>query len=76
VMPELVIRNPDGQIETVAYHEMTTMLLNELQKEHRVNQEQQRQIDAQKAENDMLRKEMDGLKAEFAEIRALLGSAR
>lgn len=32
VIPELVVRNRDGQIETVAYHELAPMLLNELQK--------------------------------------------
>ncbi len=32
VMPELVVRGRDGQIESVAYHELAPMLLNELQK--------------------------------------------
>lgn len=35
VMPELVVRGKDGQIETVAYHELAPMLLNELQKQRR-----------------------------------------
>jgi hypothetical protein len=35
VMPELVVRTPDGQAETVLYHEMPAMLLNELQKQQR-----------------------------------------
>ncbi len=39
VMPELVVRGNDGQIETVAYHELTPMLLNELQKEHKLVQD-------------------------------------
>jgi len=32
VMPDLVVRDQDGQPETVRYHVMTAMLLNELQK--------------------------------------------
>ena len=35
VMPELVVRGRDGQIETVAYQELAPMLLNELQKQRR-----------------------------------------
>ncbi len=43
VMPELAVRGRDGQIETVAYHELAPMLLNEIQK-------QRRQIEALTAE--------------------------
>ena len=32
VLPELVVRNRAGEIETVKYHELPAMLLNELQK--------------------------------------------
>ena len=35
VMPELVVRGRDGQIETVAYQDLTPMLLNEVQKQRR-----------------------------------------
>ena len=31
-MPSLVVRSADGAIETVKYHELPTLLLNELQK--------------------------------------------
>lgn len=34
VMPELVIRNEDGSPETVAYHVLPSLLLNEYQKQH------------------------------------------
>jgi hypothetical protein len=54
VFPELVLFNKDGQPETVAYHILPTLLLNEYQKEHNLNQEQsekmallQKQFDAQ-----------------------------
>jgi hypothetical protein len=43
ILPELVIHGQGGRIETVAYHELAPMLLNELQK-------QRRQIEALKAE--------------------------
>ena len=36
VFPELVVHGKDGKPETVAYHVLATLLLNELQKEHRV----------------------------------------
>ncbi|MBV8907129.1 MAG: hypothetical protein JOZ22_26100 [Acidobacteriia bacterium] len=35
VYPDLVAHSADGQIETVKYQVLDTMLLNELQKEHR-----------------------------------------
>ena len=33
-MPELVVRNDDGSPETVAYHVLPSLLLNEYQKQH------------------------------------------
>ncbi|MBK9064813.1 MAG: tail fiber domain-containing protein [Acidobacteria bacterium] len=32
VMPELVARSKDGEIETVMYHELPAILLNEIQR--------------------------------------------
>ena len=40
VYPDLVAHSPDGQIETVKYQVLDSMLLNELQKEHKEVQEQ------------------------------------
>ena len=40
--PELAVYGADGQVETVAYHKLPALLLNELQK-------QQRTIEAQAA---------------------------
>jgi hypothetical protein len=42
--PELVVRNKEGQPETVAYHLLPALLLNELQKEHRLNQQHSEQL--------------------------------
>ena len=49
VMPELAVRGQDGQIETVAYHELAPMLLNELQKQHREIQALKGELEAIKA---------------------------
>lgn len=47
VYPDLVVYNADGEVETVQYRKLTTMLLNELQKEHRVNMTQAEKIHTQ-----------------------------
>jgi hypothetical protein len=44
VDPALVYRNAKGQVESVRYEMVNTMLLNEFLKEHRRNEEQQKQI--------------------------------
>ena len=51
VMPELVVRGRDGQIETVAYQDLTPMLLNELQK-------MRREVKALRTELDAIRKSL------------------
>ena len=35
VYPELVVRNDEGEVQTVQYHKLNSMLLNEVQKQHR-----------------------------------------
>ena len=35
VYPDLVTHSPEGKIQSVQYHKLTTMLLNELQKQQR-----------------------------------------
>ena len=42
--PELVVRNEEGQVQTVQYHKLNSLLLNEVQKQHRQIQAQQDQI--------------------------------
>ena len=49
VYPDLVVKTADGQVETVQYHKVNAMLLNEVQKQYRENQAQRREIDALKA---------------------------
>jgi DNA-directed RNA polymerase specialized sigma54-like protein len=50
VNPDLVVRDKNGEIYTVRYDAVNAMLLNEFLKEHRTVQEQQKEIDALKAE--------------------------
>ena len=44
VYPDLVTYSPEDEIETVQYHKLTGMLLNELQKQGEEVREQQKQI--------------------------------
>jgi hypothetical protein len=50
VNPDLVVRDAKGEVYTVRYEAVNAMLLNEFLKEHRTVQEQQKEIDALKAE--------------------------
>ena len=55
VMPELVVRDATGRVETVAYHELPAMLLNELQEEQATIHAQQVKLEAQQSEIDALK---------------------
>jgi trimeric autotransporter adhesin len=50
VNPDLVVRDADGKVYTVRYEAVNAMLLNEFLKQHRTVQEQQKEIDALRAE--------------------------
>jgi len=65
VLPELVARNKDGEIETVMYHELPAMLLNEIQK-------QRRAIDGLESEREALGR----MVRELSERVAMLEGAR
>ena len=54
VAPDLVVHNAGGQFETVAYHKVNAMLLNEVQRLSRGNQEQEQQIDIQQSQIEAL----------------------
>ena len=51
VLPELAVRGRDGQVETVAYHELPPLLLAEVQK-------QQKRLEALEAENAILKSQL------------------
>jgi hypothetical protein len=67
VFPELVVSSEDGQPETVLYHLMTAMLLNELQKQVRLNQEQQAEIERLRS----VERELVAIKARLADLEAV-----
>jgi hypothetical protein len=50
VNPDLVARDADGKVYTVRYEAVNAMLLNEFLKDHRTVQEQQKEINALRAE--------------------------
>ena len=67
VLPELAVYDRDGQPESVAYHLLPTLLLNELQKQHQQLQQARERIQIQ----DRKLKEIDSLRSEVAELRRL-----
>jgi hypothetical protein len=66
VYPELVTRTASGEVQTVKYHELIPMLLNELQHGHQALQREHQAVEQQQAELSELRKEL-------AELRAFVG---
>jgi hypothetical protein len=71
VLPELVVNNKDGQPETVAYHLLPAMLLNELQKEHAKNEQHTEQISTQEKVIHAQAQQIAKLEAQAAEVEAL-----
>jgi hypothetical protein len=74
VMPELVVYNQEGQPESVAYHLLPTLLLNEAQKEHQLVQAQAKELAAVKAQLVAVSAqlaEIDTLRTEVVELRKL-----
>jgi len=62
---DLVVRDENGDIYTVRYDAVNAMLLNEFLKEHNAFVEEQRKVEQQQ-------KEIDALKTELKEQRALI----
>jgi polyhydroxyalkanoate synthesis regulator phasin len=65
VYPDLVVRGSDGQVETVQYHKLTPMLLNELQKQNATISAQSSTVAAQK-------EQIRSLEERLARLEALL----
>ncbi|MFI5167827.1 MAG: tail fiber domain-containing protein [Thermoanaerobaculales bacterium] len=77
VIPELVVRDATGQVETVAYHELPAMLLNELQKQRATIEAQQAQIEGLKAalaERDARQADTEALATRLAALEARLAA--
>jgi len=78
VYPELVVYGADGKVETVRYSMLTSMLLNEVQRQAKENQRQGQQIrilaaEAERKDDQIAsqQKQIDALRKEDAQIDAL-----
>ena len=69
VAPDLVATNKDGEIETVFYDKVNAMLLNEVQKQHRLIATQKKQL---QSEIDHLRRQVHTQQAQIDEQQAAL----
>jgi hypothetical protein len=77
VYPELVTRTATGEVQTVKYHELIPMLLNELQHEHQALQHEHQAFEQQRVEMATLRQdlaELATIRKELADLRSLVGS--
>jgi len=63
VYPDLVAHLADGQVETVQYHKINAMLLNEVQKQHRALEDQRKQLDEQRTEIALLKARLAALES-------------
>jgi hypothetical protein len=63
IYPDLVVSSPDGQVETVQYHKLNAMLLNELQKQQAKITRQQTEISRQQVRMQSIESELQALKA-------------
>lgn len=72
VYPDLVVYDRDGRPETVRYHLVNALLLNEVQKQHRTAEALEKTIEQQKRTIDRERAEIDGLKARLSRLEARL----
>jgi hypothetical protein len=71
VYPEFVIHDADGKVETVAYHLLPALLLNEVQKQARASQQLARQFDQKDEQIDALQRQVVAIQKKNVEIEAL-----
>lgn len=76
VYPELVTYGADGKVETVAYHLLPAMLLNEMQRQVRENQRKDAQIVALQKQIESLQKKTARIDTLTARLNALEQQAR
>ncbi len=69
VYPELVIRDAAGTIQGVRYDELAPMLLNEVQKQQRINAAQAEQNNAQAAKITSLEQQLAGIQAALVKLQ-------
>lgn len=61
VFPDLVVRDHNGDVQTVQYYKVDAMLLNEVQNQHRQLEWQEAQIEAQQRQIDRLLERLENL---------------
>jgi hypothetical protein len=61
VYPDLVVKDADGQIQTVQYQKLTPMLLNEVQKEHKLLEQQEATVQQQAETIQQLQQQLAAL---------------
>jgi hypothetical protein len=72
VMPELVVRNAEGTIETVAYHVLPSLLLNEYQKQNRELAQAKANLASTEARLHAVEAEMAAMKLALSRLAATL----
>jgi hypothetical protein len=68
VYPELVVHDPDGKVESVRYSMLTSMLLNELQKQTKENARQAEQLRDQTTRNEIQAVKLDRLEQRLSKL--------
>ena len=71
VYPDLVARSANGQIESVKYQVLDSMLLNEVQRQEHKIQDQNAVIEDQQRQIELLKKRLDGFAVLESRIAAL-----
>ena len=61
VYPDLVVKDAEGQIQTVQYQKLTPMLLNEVQKQHKLMEQQEATVQQQAETIQRLEKQLSAL---------------
>jgi len=72
VYPDLVTYDRDGQLETVQYHKLTPMLLNELQRQQNTLDAQAEQLNAQTQQIAEVNAQNQALQAALTELKTEL----
>ena len=74
--PDLVVYGADHKVESVQYHELPALLLNELQKQHKTIQSQATQLEEAHQEIEGQRERISSLEKRLLTLEAALPSLR
>ena len=76
VYPELIVRGSHGEIESVQYHELPALLLNELQKQHKLVVSQENELEDTRKAINAQRSEIASLELQVAALKAAISKSR